>query len=229
MGYLEDQPLHEHGEESQQNNPRRTRPLPSQDEPEEATTATPGDFPDQVNPGWRSRRRDYRARRRRSPSSSPQELQLWLQQGGWIYIAAGAFLFVAALVGVLIVTRSSQSQAGQQQPAASGLTSQPQREPSLPGLTLTPLPSVTPIPTPPPPTAPPTPQKFVVVGTSGLGLFLRDNPSTNSTVLETLPDGTVVERVGEDDVPGADHVWRKVRSPEGQEGWVAVDYLQPAP
>jgi hypothetical protein len=105
---------------------------------------------------------------------------------------------------------------GQEQPAAS--------EPVLgTGSSVDAQPSVTAA-----PTVPPAPQFFVVTGTGGQGLFLRPEPSTVGEALTTLPDGTRVEQIGED-VPGADRVWRQVRAPDGQEGYVAVDFLTPAP
>jgi hypothetical protein len=69
---------------------------------------------------------------------------------------------------------------------------------------------------------------FVVINTGDLGLFLRADHSTEAQVIETLPDGTRVEKVGED-FTGPDRVWRNVKVPSGQQGWVAVEYLQPAP
>ncbi|NJN67742.1 MAG: SH3 domain-containing protein [Chloroflexaceae bacterium] len=94
--------------------------------------------------------------------------------------------------------------------------------------TLQTLPSVTPEPPTPEPPPSPMPTYFVVANTGGQGLFLRSDHSVNSTVLETLPDGTQVEQVGED-FAGAEYVWRQVRAPDGQVGWVSVDWLAPAP
>jgi SH3-like domain-containing protein len=76
--------------------------------------------------------------------------------------------------------------------------------------------------------APAGPQRFVVFGTDGAGLFLRAGHDTNSQALATLPDGTQVEQIGED-FAGPDRVWRNVRTADGLEGWVAVDYLEAAP
>jgi hypothetical protein len=47
-------------------------------------------------------------------------------------------------------------------------------------------------------------------------------------MLATLPEGTRVETLGNEHI-GPNYVWYKVRGPEGQEGWVAIDWLQPAP
>lgn len=172
-----------------------------------------------VNPGWRSERASgRRSSRRGALPSSPQEFQLWLQAGGWRYLAGIAALVVVLLIALLAFARNDQREAGlppvgQEQPGVST---------PAPGAVGT-LPSVT--------AGPPTPAQprfFVVTGTAGQGLFLRPQPSVAGDPLATLPDGTRVEQIGED-VPGPDRVWRQVRAPDGQEGYVAVDFLTPAP
>lgn len=168
--------------------------------------------PDLINPEWRNVLKSKRKGRRPTGSlSSPQELQLWLQQGGWRYIAAGAFVLVFALIVILSLNQKTQAT----NPRIVPIT-------SVPALNGT-MPTVTPVPTPPPA---PTAQLFVVAGTGQMGLLLRAEPTTNSPVLETLRDGMQVEQV-EADFAGPSFVWRKVRSPSGKEGWVAVDWLQP--
>ncbi len=178
-----------------------------------------------VNPGWRSERSgSRRAAKRGALPSSPQEFQLWLQAGGWRYVAGIATLLVVLLIAMLAFTRSDEREAGlgfdQVAPTSAsdavfGGSGGDAPAASLPTVTL------------PPPT-PAAPQRFVVSGTAGQGLFLRPAPSTEGSPLTTLPDGTVVEQVGED-VAGGDRMWRQVRAPDGQEGYVAVDFLTPAP
>jgi hypothetical protein len=77
------------------------------------------------------------------------------------------------------------------------------------------------------PSPTPAPRFFVVVNTGGQGLFLRPEPNRNNQPITTLPDGTRLEQIGED-VPGPDFVWRPVRTPDGLEGYVAVDFLAPS-
>lgn len=178
-----------------------------------------------VNPGWRSERATGRKPARRGAlPTSPQEFQLWLQAGGWRYLAGIAGLLIVLLIASLAFSRTEQREAGlpqvgQEQPAVS--------EPVLGGApesTSLPEPSVTAAPPPPPA----QPSFFVVTGTGGQGLFLRPEASLDRAPLTTLPDGTRVEQVG-DDVPGANYVWRRVRTADGLEGYVAVDFLTPAP
>jgi hypothetical protein len=76
-----------------------------------------------------------------------------------------------------------------------------------------------------PTAAPPPVQAFVVSGTGTQGLFLRAGPSTDQETLATLPEGTRVESLGEEQNDGT-RTWRKVKTPQG-EGWVAADFNIP--
>jgi hypothetical protein len=76
-----------------------------------------------------------------------------------------------------------------------------------------------------PSAAPAATQAFVVSGTGSQGLFLRAGPSVDQQSLATLPEGTRVEALGEEQNDGT-RTWRKVRTPQG-EGWVAADFIIP--
>ena len=102
--------------------------------------------------------------------------------------------------------------------------------------TRTPLPTWTPTNTPVPTataTASPTPVPVVMVGAqavvSGTGtaqLRLRVRPGLKEGLLATLEDGTRLAVLdGPEAVDG--YKWWKVRTDDGQEGWVAVDWLVP--
>lgn len=84
-------------------------------------------------------------------------------------------------------------------------------------------------PLPAEPSAAPAPAgaAFVVTGTGTEGLFLRSGPSVDSETLATLPEGTPVESLGEDQNDGT-RTWKKVSSPQG-EGWVAADFVVAVP
>lgn len=69
--------------------------------------------------------------------------------------------------------------------------------------------------------------RLVVTGTGPRGVYLRQQASTSAPVITTLKEGTEVEAI--DQTANADNrTWQRVRTPEG-EGWVASDFLRPAP
>lgn len=175
-----------------------------------------------TNPNWRRRATGQpSSSQRRAPlgafPTSPQEFQLWLQRGGWRYLAVLVALLIIALFGILLLTDPGTGN----NVASTPLRGTPDpREQSLQGVAVQPTLTIArPSPTP-------APTIFVVINTGEFGLFLRADHSTNSEVRETLPDGTRVQRIGTD-FSAADRVWRNIRSPSGQEGWVAADFLQP--
>lgn len=70
-------------------------------------------------------------------------------------------------------------------------------------------------------------QAFVVTGTGVEGLFLRPEPNQNNTPIATVPDGTRVDATGNTQNDGT-REWREIVA-NGQSGWVAAEFLQPAP
>ena len=174
-----------------------------------------------VNPGWRSEQKTRSSSRRGPPGmpTSPQEAVIWLQQGGWRWLAGAAALVVLLLIATLwLRSPDDSSEVSRTQPLpTSG---------SLSILIPTDLPAQATVTEPPAPPPPAAAGAFTVVNTDGQGLFLRsDHVSDPANVIETLPDGTRVEKSG-DDFTGPDRVWRRVRAPSGQEGWVAVEFLE---
>jgi hypothetical protein len=119
--------------------------------------------------------------------------------------------------------------------AATGST------PSVPEATNSPTPvpfpeaQVTVLPTNPPPptqtaipTATPEPEPQTAVVASGVGVYLRENPSTTAPDIEWLLDGTqLVVLPGREDADG--YTWVLVRTPDGNEGWVATDFIEITP
>ncbi len=87
--------------------------------------------------------------------------------------------------------------------------------------TETPQPSETP--TPETPTATSTPDVDTAVVNSPNGLWLREAPGGTQEV-ELIADGTVlIVLAGRETVD--DLEWQQVRTPAGNEGWVAVDFI----
>lgn len=69
------------------------------------------------------------------------------------------------------------------------------------------------------------PRKTAVVSGAGDNLLkLRRDPSTSADVIAQLPDGTVLE-VLEGQQTNQGIVWQQVRDAQGNEGWVASQYL----
>jgi uncharacterized protein YgiM (DUF1202 family) len=73
-----------------------------------------------------------------------------------------------------------------------------------------------------------TPARFVVTGTGPEGLRIRAEATTDSDVIAQLPNGTEVEQIG-GEVESGNFTWLNIRTPEGEEGWAATDWLEPAP
>ncbi|HSH05426.1 MAG TPA: SH3 domain-containing protein, partial [Anaerolineae bacterium] len=84
-------------------------------------------------------------------------------------------------------------------------------------------PTTTPTPTIDPniPTITPTPvlRRALVDGTGGNGLYLRIEP--NDDIIRTLADGAFVTLLDEPPRAGNGFNWVKVRTIDGEEGWVA--------
>lgn len=205
-------------EEQDPEDVRTTRSSRRSNQPTERLTgrADPGD---PVNPNWRSERVTGRNRRTQTLPSSRQEFMLWLQYGGWRFLAIGATVVIIAILAVIFIPKNSRPLARATPTAESGI-----------GQALPELPSPTPL-------LVATPQiessgagggvQFRVLNTGAEGLFLRSDPSSNNAPIKTLPDGTLVTIIGDDSV-GADRVWKHVRDPDGTEGWVAADFVEPA-
>lgn len=86
--------------------------------------------------------------------------------------------------------------------------------------TIPPAPTLTPI-----PTSTPEPALQTAVVASGVGVYLRANPSTTALDLEWLLDGTqLVVLPDRTDADG--YTWVLVRTPDGNEGWVATDFIE---
>lgn len=78
------------------------------------------------------------------------------------------------------------------------------------------------------PTATPGLVQLRVVNSRGDGLSVRSAPDSTLRPTKTLPEGTIVTVIGED-VVGPVQTWKHVRGPDGTEGWVRADFLQPVP
>ncbi len=202
--------------------PRNTPPTERLDPTQAVPPPTPdkGGDTGRYNREWR-RERTVRTSSRSAPLSSPQVFAVWLQRGGWMIVAGVVTVLIIGLIWALISEHNERRVNSPFTPQVTAMPAQGGLPAGLP--TVTPESGVAPA-APAGALAP----AFVVVNTGGLGLRMRASPSTDGAVVETLPDGARVEQIGEDSM-GSSYVWRKVRAPSGSEGWVAVDFLQPAP
>jgi hypothetical protein len=155
--------------------------------------------------------------------------------------------FAAAIVGLLLLLASglgSLTQSAVSSPAEAPtqvIENGPGSEPdgmatSTPTVvvTATSTPTITPTATPAEPTVTPTmtatptatpqPEPETAVVQSGVGIWLRSAPSSDSEQLEWLLDGTVLTLLPGFEV-GAEFEWQEVRAPSGQEGWVAAEFI----
>jgi hypothetical protein len=176
-----------------------------------------------VNPNWRGDRTGGRARRARG-NITGQDFALWLQYGGWRYVAAGvALLLVTAVMFIL------------SQPAEPTQVEAPGADPPL-TIRLTPLPDQPTITPSNPITSTQTTeitgtvdlgQRLRVTGTGDQGLFLRPGPNTDNPPIKTLPEGSIVTVVGSDETGGG-YTWKRIRDETGSEGFAASNFLVPA-
>lgn len=154
-------------------------------------------------------------------------------------IGGTLILLLLALLAYRAYSRRSTANTGLEAPARAGATasSAPQ---ATAGLALPPAgafvtvapgadnPALNPPATSAAPPASGSGASFVVSGTGSAGLFLRPEPAATGQAIATLPDGTKVQTVGEPDVNDGTRTWKKVKTDKGT-GWVAADFLIPAP
>jgi hypothetical protein len=123
---------------------------------------------------------------------------------------------------------------GDEEPPTPSPTFTSEVSPSATVSLLTPTAAITPTSTvvltvgTPPATTPPTeirPGTLVVVtGTGGAGLRLRELPTTDAKLVVMAREGTVLT-VLEGPTDADDYTWWKVRTPDGEEGWGAANWL----
>jgi hypothetical protein len=130
-------------------------------------------------------------------------------------------------------------QLSQGEPAAEVIipTPEPTADLAQPLATFTPGATSTPPPQDIPPTvpaeeAPPSGVlaaggNAVVSGTGGSGANLRSSPEVGDNLIRTLFDDTAVS-VLEGPTEAGGFVWWKVRTAEGEEGWMVQDFLTPS-
>ena len=148
---------------------------------------------------------------------------------GLAMVALTFLFFGLALIG------AGSTPAAEQTPTRIATRTVTPRAGTTPGALATqaqPTSSLPTVPPPPPATNTPRPvvntpaagrKSAVVTGTADVGgLKLRAAP--NGDIIDSLPDGTVVELLGEVKTEVGIE-WQRVRDPKAREGWVASQYL----
>lgn len=72
-------------------------------------------------------------------------------------------------------------------------------------------------------TSSPSPQRFRVANTDGEGVYLSRTP-TRGNVVAAYPEGTPLERIGDDSIGDEGWTWRRVQTPDGVIGWVPAQF-----
>ena len=162
----------------------------------------------------------------RMPAMTLQRATTWLSAGGWKYMAAAAVALLLLLIFLLAQNKPDATNPVATRPTlttGSGLNNPN----ATTAIVIAPNAGATQAPTVPDQGQPPasTGARFAVAGTGTDGLFLRDQPG--GTALKTLPEGSPVEKLGEQDVGGV--LWFNIREAGGLEGWSSSQFLVAAP
>lgn len=78
----------------------------------------------------------------------------------------------------------------------------------------------------PTPTITPRIIPAVVTGTGASGLWLRSEPNTTGETLFRLQDGEILSLLEDEPVFDGTFTWVKVRRVDGEQGWVAREFLE---
>lgn len=150
----------------------------------------------------------------------------------WALLAIFVGIVILLCIGLVLIINAIRND-DEDLPTPSP-TSTSEVAPSATMSLLTPTPVITPTSTvvltvgTPPATTPPTeirPGALVVVtGTQGAGLRLREQPTTGAAVVTTAKEDTVLT-VLDGPEEASDYTWWKVRTPNGEEGWGAANWL----
>jgi hypothetical protein len=181
--------------------------------------AGPGDRSDRP---WEDPERKPRPQARRRRVTLPP----------WALLAIFIAIVILLCVGLVLIVNAIRK--GDDEPPTPSPTFTSEVSPTATVSLLTPTAAVTPTSTvvltvdAPPATTSPSeirPGALVVVtGTGGAGLRLRELATTDAQVVAMAREGTVLTVLeGPEDADG--YTWWKVRTPDGEEGWGAADWL----
>ena len=159
--------------------------------------------------------------------ATQQRVTSWLSAGGWKYMAAAAVALLLLLIFLLAQNKPDATNPVATRPTLTTGSGLNNPNATTAPIVIAPNAGATQAPTVPDQGQPPasTGARFAVAGTGTDGLFLRDQPG--GTALKTLPEGSPVEKLGEQDVGGV--LWFNIREAGGLEGWSSSQFLVAAP
>lgn len=174
---------------------------------------------------------DLRPTRPRFLRADAQEPVPWVWLGLGVLVTIVAIVLALSLANMLLAREPLLANVATPTivrltaPPTVAATATPRRS------TPTPIPTFTPAPTrdlsqPPPEIS--VGYYAVVSGTGQAGLTVRGEPSTDSVRLMRAAEGTMMRVLAGPEESG-DFTWWQVRLLDGTEGWVAGEYLEPAP
>jgi hypothetical protein len=149
---------------------------------------------------------DHRRTTQRAAYSRTSTWRDIFMMGGWRLILA-IFLLVFIFVVWALLSDQNVNEVVDTVPA------------DTPALDTTPLPTFTPV-------AGSQLPRVRVSGTGTSGLFMRSAASRGAQAIKTLPEGTVLEIIGDNTVDGTT-TWLHVRDSAGDEGWIAQSFTTP--
>jgi hypothetical protein len=182
-------------------------------------------------PDPRDPKSDLTETRPRRPRGDQRESIPWLWLGLGVLVTLAGIALALGLAAALLVREPLAVILPT--PNVIRLTAPPSPVPSPTpvGATPTPIPTLTPLPTPDLSIAPPlvTAGYYAeVVNTQGIGVSVRAAAGTDSIRLFLAPEGLIVFVIG-GPAEGGNFTWWQVRLANGTEGWIAADFLAPAP
>ena len=155
----------------------------------------------------------------------------------WLWLGLGALLTIGLLIGGVTMLLNYLAEptaeiAASGEPTILVLTAPPR--PTSTATVLRPTPTVLPTSTPQPTVdvsiAPPeltAGYYATVANTGGVGVTVRNGPSTRNVRVVIAPEGSLVY-VLEGPTDADALLWWNIRLSDGTEGWAAADFLTPA-
>lgn len=188
--------------------------------------AGPGDHSDRP---WEVPDRKTRQQARRQRVTLPPWALLAVLVGVVVLLCVGLVLLVQALRGrgeegtpTAVPEETMAVLPTDAEPTATSISVEEPTEAVSPTATVV-LPVGTPVATTPPDQIGPG-ARVVVTGTAGAGLLLRAEPGRQASVIANAREGTILTVLDGPQEAGG-YTWWKLRTPAGQEGWGAANWL----